>query len=529
MRLEFAVFALTAWGCSSSEFSIASAVDADGSETTVVDDTSAEASPLDDTAIGDEVTADVPIGACVAPGTELFVAPSGSDGAPANGSAGCPFKTIQRALGVATPAITRIVLRKGVYGMSCDGGAPCDTTPITVPSALGLVIAGEAVTSDVTVTGGGDAVFVVPGAAIGFEAMTIVPKKQALAGFGGSGIIFSGPASPSDRAVTRVEIRGHLGTDGAAGTGAAILCKGASTPTIGPSVKLVDGAFGVVVQGTARPRIAGTPAGMVAFSNFGFACVRAAATMASGEKPSFNIDSGPGTMVGVSLSGCGGSAAISIDVANGGTSVIRGVVINKGQSGSGGISVRGTPTVNIAGVSINEAQGVGLYASDTATVMTERTSVLTGTTTGVLLTGSASGQLNSLTANNNAGDGIKCEANAKLSLRGSTLLANKQNGLLVSGNCTAQLGVFGESANNVFNKTSSRNSLSGLCFMSTGAAPTASGSSWSCNRTTTPCLTTAAEVLVRSSALAGAGCTSSVDISEASSLQIAAPGQTCCN
>lgn len=525
-------FAVVALGCSSSDFAISQKTGDAEVETiaadTTVDDTGApsDSTPppddtmVDTTVVGDSAIADVPVSACAAPGTELYVSPLGSNGLPANGSATCPFKTITRALVAATAFTKRINLHKGKYGVACEGGMPCDTSPIVVPITLvGLVIAGQGAVSDVTVAGDGDTVFDVKAPGVGFESMTIEPKKLAAFPNGGHGITYNAASAIAERSITKVEIRGTVPSDGVNGTGAAINLKSAASPMIGPDVKLTNGSYGVWAQASSRARISGTPTSPVSMTNFSGSCVRAAGI--APDRPSVAIDSGTSTSAGVMLAGCGGTGAIVLDTATGVTSTIDKVVINKGAANSGGIVVRSGHTLNASAVTVSNVLGTGFLATGNSVLNVERSSALFTSGAGLAFSDST-GTVGSFTAKSNASDGIRCEGASKVTLRGSELLLNSGNGLLVAGACLADV------ASTIFNKTSSRNAGAGLCFNSTAAAPSASGSTWSC-KITTGCSSGAADLPTRAIPSGAAACAPGVDISEPILATVTATGAVCCN
>ena len=517
----FAVAALL--GCSSSDFSINGTTDSAVTEDGALADTSvADTLVIDDDSLP---SPDVSISPCAPPAGDLYVSPSGFDDGPGNGAAGCPFKTIQRALAAVKPTTARIVLSKGFYGGSCTGGPPCDPSPIVVPATIttGLSIVGDGPTNEVIVQGDDVAVFDVRVGGIGFESLTVNPLKRAVGGLGGTGILFSGAAAGAfERATKNIVVSGSAATDGVAGTGAAINVRGTAQPIIGPNVTLSGGLYGLLVQGDARPRIVGDPAAPVTFKNFGGACVRVAPLLGS-DKPSISVNAGSSAPACATFEGCGGAAALVFDVP-GGASLVLNVLINRGLSGSGGVVVRGAHALTMSGATINDAQSTGILVTDAATLFGGRNSVTNAAGPGLLVSGTAAASLDSFTSHSNAGDGAKCEGSSKLKLGASSLLMNKGNGLYVAGGCTADLAT----AANTYNKTSARNALAGLCFGSTATPPMPSSSNWSCNRTVAGCVTTSADATIRGTFTNGSPCAANVDISELTAGSIAAVTYTTC-
>lgn len=118
-------------------------------------------------------------------------------------------------------------------------------------------------------------------------------------------------------------------------------------------------------------------------------------------------------------------------------------------------------------------------------------------------------------------DGLRCEGSGILKVRESTFLLNKANGVVIVGACEADLGTSADAGLNVFNKTSLRNTTSGLCFAGAGTRPTPSGSTFGCGVAATGC--TAGTPLTT----VATACAASRDITSATSaLSVSTP--KCC-
>lgn len=485
------------------------------------------------------------------PGT-WYVAPTGSDADTAtsgNGSSACPFKTIAKALAksVAAASATTIVLKAGtvaspnVYGTGCSGGAPCDAVPIAIPNTItnGLTLSGAGVTGGVRLTGGAgaaSAVVSVAAPATSISNLTIVPTGNAVNG-GTVGIRWGAAAAASEGSVTSVNIVGVLANGSVAGTGAGIQFTdgNASSPILGPGLTISGGSHSVFVQGNGTPRITGSVASPTALSGSGLACVRVSSGVVA-VTPGIKMDSGAATSNQVTLTNCGGVGGVVVDTAaaGGGSSIDR-VLIQRGLGGSTliGITAATAGAVTVTNTTVKDCGNTGILARNSGVVTVSDSIVdnaggapvsaaLRG---GIVITDSAKATLTNVTSSNNTGDGVRCDSTSTLKLRTSTTLSNVGSGVYVDGACVADLGVSpGDTGKNVFNKTSSRNTLSGLCLHSTAVLYNANESTWSCGRVAAGC--------AAGSPTAQAGsavCRADVDYTAGAGVSLTTGGALCCN
>ncbi|MBI2393281.1 MAG: right-handed parallel beta-helix repeat-containing protein [Deltaproteobacteria bacterium] len=428
------------------------------------------------------------------PGT-WYVGPTGNDTS-GNGSAACPLKTITKAIEKSVGATpTTIVLQKAAtgittYGTGCTGGGTCDTTPILVPSTVtgGLTIKGAGAAADVVVTGGGNNVFGVSVAGVGFESMTIRPTKTGTANTGGHGIVFDYATAGTERTTKDVIISGTLATGAIAGTGSAIIVKGAAAPTIGTGVQLTGGFHGVLVEGTGFATLTGgAAAAQTIVSNFGGACIYVHGTSTTTE-PLLKTSS-DGTTNDVVIRDCGSAGAVVIDTAFAGvgSSISRALITRTtGAATYPGLHLLNKSTVTVANSTITGLLGIGIFAEGTSKLTSTGGLVVTSNVGGGIVlgaTGTASGapaaDIAGASIRSNTGDGILCNVvGGTLKLRNSTLLSNTGNGLRLGGNCAANLGSSSEFGGNTFNTATQQNLESGICSNAGGTliAP----SKWKC-------------------------------------------------
>ena len=413
------------------------------------------------------------------PGT-WYVGPTGND-TTGNGSTTCPFKTIKTALdkSTAAAAATTIILQKAAtgvttYGTGCTGGAPCDVTPLIVPSTItaGLTIKGAGAAADVVVSGGGDNVFGVLTANVSFATLTIVPTKTGTANTGGHGIVFEYATAGTAGTITNVAITGTLATAATAGSGSAIILKGAASETIGTGVTLTGGFHGIRAEGTAKAMLTGGPTtGQTIISNYGGACVFA--TSASTTAAPMIAITSTGATNDVIIRDCGAAGAVVIDTAFGGTaSTISHALITRT---TGGLTYPGLSLLSAGAATINDSSitgllGVGIHAQGTSKLTSTAGLSVTNNVGGVLIgvTGTASGapaaDLAGASIRSNTGDGILCNVvGGTLKLRTTSTIANTGSGLRLGGNCAADLGSTAEFGGNTFNTVTQPNLESGIC------------------------------------------------------------------
>lgn len=437
------------------------------------------------------------------PGT-FYVATTGNDTS-GNGSASCPFKTVTKAVttSVGATVATTIVLQKAAtgvatYGTGCTGGAPCDTTPITVPATItnGLLIKGAGNPSDVLVTGGGNSVFLVSTAGVGFESMTIVPTKTGATNAGGHGLEYNYATAGTEGVIKNVVINGSYA--GGSGTGTSIYLKGVAAPTIGTGVILTGGFNGIRAEGTSAGKITGGPtAAQTIISNFGGACVYVTSTSTTAA-PSLTASS-TGATKDIIVRDCGAIGAIAIDTSFAGTgSSFSGVQVLRSTAGPTfpGLHLLKAGRASMSSSTITGLLDVGVWAEQTSTLSSTAGLVVTSNGFGGVLLGglpaaSATGSpaidlTGASIRSNTGGDGIHCNVvGGSVKLRDTAVLANSGSGLRLAGNCTADLGSASASGGNTFNTATQANAESGICSNAGGtivaparwkcAAPPASG------------------------------------------------------
>jgi len=487
------------------------------------------------------------------PGT-WYVGTTGNDTS-GNGSAACPFKTVTKAITstVGASAATTIILQKAAtgiatYGGTCTGGAPCDASPILVPSTItaGLVIKGAGTAAEVVVTGAGNNVFGVSAPGVGFESMTITPTKTGTANTGGHGIVYDYPTAGTEGVIKDVAITGTLATGAIAGTGTAILLKGAAAPTIGTGVRLTGGFHGIRAEGTSTGKISGGPTtAQTIISNFGGACVYV--TSASTTAAPMVMISSTSTTKDVIIRDCGTAGAVVIDTMFAGTgSTIDHTSITK--TVGGGIypgvvllskalaTVKSTSITGLAADGIDVGSVISGTSIGAKLILAGGVSVtgnLGVTTVGVKIIESGVADIDGLVSSENGSHGLDCNSKQSdpafgksVRIRNSAFLKSTAgNGVLIEGICTADLAAAG----NVFNTADQANGLSGICMDSTGGTLTVTSGTWKCE---TPA-TTASCILGTPSTPAGGAkvnCFAGVDITNrtGSSGVTAGPPQSCC-
>ena len=454
------------------------------------------------------------------PGT-LYVAPEGSDvDSPysANGSQLCPFKTAAHAISKVTSTSTTIVLQRAksgagptIYGSGCTGGVPCDATPIVVPNTVtgALLIEGNGTSSDVVVTGDGNAVFAVNTPFTGFLSLSIVPTKKVTIGgpgVGGHGIVFDHAGATGT--VSNVTIRGTTPTATIAGTGEGIWLRQTAALPLGSNVIITQMLHGVLVNDGASARLTGASGASIDISNTGEACIRVASSTAASIS----------TSGAVTLRDCAGAGALVIDV--GATPAapasLADVLITKSALFTGsfdgihllnrasanvsnssisvpgnGMVAEGSSSLSVASTTIDGSGGAGIRAQGSAKLTIAGGVKTTNGARGVVITNSATANIDGLTSTGNGpspvnGDGLSCDSSGNdttlggdtIKLRNSSFLLNSANGVVLNGICLADLGSGGVSGN-TFNTATQKNTLSGLCYLS-GANAVAVDSRWAC-------------------------------------------------
>ena len=143
----------------------------------------------------------------------------------------------------------------------------------------------------------------------------------------------------------------------------------------------------------------------------------------------------------------------------------------------------------------SSAGGAGIEATDSSSLTIAAGSggsgvVVSGNAVnGVHIGGVAQARVDALISTGNA-NGLVCDASSSgvtgvnLLLHGSTLLENRNDGALIAAPpggapCVADLGSI-NTGNNVYNVTSRKNGLVGLCYLPLTVAATASTSTWDC-------------------------------------------------
>ncbi len=516
-------------GCGSPEYSLGDDRGPDTAVTSDSGDASAEA--------GD--------GGCAAPVPgEWHVAPTGSDST-GNGSASCPWKTIAFALS-ATKVAANVVLHKGTYGFSC-ASPPCDATPIVIAPTVpvGTRIVGQGAPADVTVRGDTAAppagsvasVFSVAAKGIGFANLTVRPGFAGTSLKGSFGLHYTAPASPgAEGRIENVVISSSRTTLTVPGPAAAIgwATTAGASPTIGPGVTLDGGYMSLAIFGSAAPTITGTAALPTVFKNAGALCIYVDTTSTTTAPRVHVVTDTPGVST-VTLKDCGTVAAVVVETPNATTpSTFDRLTITRTLAGDtfnglhatigGGISVTNSRIENLLGDGIYADSGGGAGGLG-GSFDVKDTTITGGGRHGVQLRASARANIVGLTATANALDNLHCANNAKLKVRGSSLLGSLGgSGLAIRDACAADLGSGSDPGGNVFNKTGSRNALSGLCFGSDAAAAvTASSSTFSCDWSGAGCTASSFPTVS-----IGASCAAKVDITVSSVGKVVTTTPTCC-
>ncbi len=453
---------------------------------------------------------------------EWHVSPVGSDIQTlysGNGSSSCPLKTVTRAIALASAdgMSATIFLHKSmsptVYGKGCTGGQPCDTDfqvyAQSVSQSLTLVGDGSA---DIVLTGDWISVVTLNANAgpLVIDKLSIVPTRQASSSsMGGTGITISN----STVTITNTMIQGITPTGAGTGTWLGLNVNANSgTVTIGPGVSISGGAYGVVGNGggNVNTTLIGSPSAPSSVSGASLGCLTQTniATTIAGTK-------------NVSVTNCGGTAvsrAANID----------GLVLsNNGSSLGGTIGVGGAGTIANTDVSDIGGDGIDVPAGINTTIAGGVT-VKNVTGSGVHVhsnAGLAQASITGLTANGNQGDGVRCDGSAAaVALRSSSLIGNAGNGLLAFGSCQVDLGAASVAGANVFDTTTSKNGLAGLCLLeSQSDVIVASGSTFSCGYSGIGCTSTGTPTMITA-----ASCQIS-DITVASGLSFSAPNSECCD
>jgi len=467
--------------------------------------------------------------ACPAPSAgQWFVAPTGSDSESlyaGNGSQGCPFKTIGKAIAktVGSGVRTTITLAASsgavpnVYGVACTGGPPCDSGPIVIPTGFtaGLTIAGSSLPDRTVVELDSTAVFEVRSPSVSFRALTV--RADMAAAPGNSGIVYDAPASPASLGSVVSEVNLVASS---ASVGSNLLARGFANPTLGPSLTSTGAQHALILEGAATVTVTGAFEAGTTLASSVQDCVLVRST-AAGATPTLAINGSGGHYV--LITGCGGSG-ILIDTALAGT----GSTVNNADitGGLGGVPFRGVRLLSAArllltNTSIAGTGDVGIAAEDNATLTTGFQVVLTRLTTGLVVSGNASANLSFLSAGQNTVDGVRCDSGS-LRLRNTILVNNGRHGANVQGGCAADLG-----GPNTYNTTASRNGASGLCYQSSVAA-TVTMSTWSCNRalgSTPPCVAGDPTLTTAISST----CAGTRDITHALNQLSVPSGHTCCS
>jgi hypothetical protein len=246
------------------------------------------------------------------------------------------------------------------------------------------------------------------------------------------GILFDGVMRGS---ITDAVVQGALG---GTSPGTMIIANGGSQPRIGPGVEVTGGNTGITALGMSRASVTGTAAEPTVISRATNSCVDIENSDPNG---AFSMVAGdPG---GVVVRDCGGPA----------------VYVNTRVATAGAFF----ELVRITRVSGNAFDGITLMDHGVATIHNSQINNLLGD--GVVLRGSAFLQVLGGVISGNSGDAIDCSENASLRLGSASLNANGGNGLYVHGACRYDAMAFQEGVH-VFNTTTAKNGLSGLCYVS---------------------------------------------------------------
>jgi hypothetical protein len=354
-----------------------------------------------------------------------------------------------------------------------------------------------------------------------------------------------------------------------------------SNPVFGPGLTVSGGQRSVYVEGgTSSPRLTASAGAPTSLRGSSLECVRVDSSSIS-DAPSIRIDSGPGALASfVTISDCGGFGGVVIKTAFGGTgSTIDRTIITRNSVATmdtgvvlldasvvaitnssisnltgrgieaddtsqltvtgtnvtscgtvngflpGGVVLRTNATATLTGSSIGRNTGHGIACADSALVIVKSSTAGGNTLHGISVSGGCTIDLDGVTASTNTLDGVHCEGLTKLKLRRSVTLANGNNGVFVGGSCAANLGAAGDLGANEYNRTSTRNTRSGLC-LTTAATYDADGSSWSCDRGNPPggC----AGGTPTSPAVPPLNCATGVDYTATAGVVVSTSGATCC-
>jgi hypothetical protein len=564
-------------GADSSTLDAASPDGSDASGGADASDASASDAPASDASDG---------ATCTAPAAGvLYVAPTGSD-TTGNGSSGCPFVTITKALSMTVGAsgVTTIVVASGtsgtpfVYGTGCTaGGSHCDAVPIVVTPAMsgGLLIEGTSSDPNATVVAGGSsasdtAVFTVNAPYVGFRNLTVAPKRVATGAGAGRvagavGIRFRAlaVAAGPEGAVTNVVVSGVSRGNTTESTGSGIEISGGTSPQIGPGVTVVGGDHSVLVTQAAsgtpaasKPTITSSVAAPSFFHSAQFACVRVESTNAgAAAMPTATLTATSSNDPGrLHLQDCGGNGAVVVDTVSAGTAVdVTDTLIDTSSVNApayygiqlvhAGVLTAGTEVTVTATHEVSAGVGAGIEAGGTSllTITPSASASLAGVLvtrnfgSGVHVTGNAVAVIDGLLSSINGRSGLVCDAApatagaTNLTLRNSSLLSNSVHGAFITGAaggsaCVADLGSPSAAGNNVFNRTSKVNGHMGLCYLGTTAA-SATGSTWGCGLSAATACTPATGTTP--APLVVASCDLVGDSNTSAMLTVALP-QTCC-
>ena len=444
---------------------------------------------------------------CICPAPtpgQLFVSTTGSD-VTGNGSSSCPFATIQTAvdtIAAAPPAGASSITLK-------HSGAPAVYTPaaqVVIPATIanGITIQGDGTSSDVKVVGPATAAWVFNSAAPGTSFTNLTVQATNTASPGG-GIQVNAAAATTEGSFTSMVV---LGVGGPAPTNDGIRIKGGASPQIGPGVTISGGRNGIQVTdsatGTAsHVRIVSATGAQVNISGTTTACIQVDTTSPTTAVPYITVSSTGGASAPTHLTDCGTYGILSNLASAPPGNGIFDVLIDRTATGAlfTGIRLQGNSPTTMSDVSIS---GVGPGAVGFPGIQVEGVTPLsitgnvfsTGNNRGVYVTGNAIANITGLTASNNTGsansDGFKCDSvspvsGATVTLRNSTFLGNEGKGAFFQGSCVGDLGSSSAAGNNTYNQTGSKNTGTGLCYLTTttaaGIDATPFTSIWSC---TTP-------------------------------------------
>jgi hypothetical protein len=298
-----------------------------------------------------------------------------------------------------------------------------------------------------------------------------------------------------------------VGIGGVTPTNDGIRVLGGASPQIGPGVAITGGANGINVTDSAtvgstasHPTLLSAAGAQTSITGTGTNCVRVFS--ASAQLPTIGIGSSDAATP-VHLADCAaatGGAGILVNeggpAANG---FARLLIDRTSVVGFTGILIQGASTVSLGEDTVSGVGGTGIRAEGTSGLTIGGLVTSSGNTRGVYITGNATATISGLTATGSIGavdsDGLRCDSigfvpgsGITVKVRNSTFLSNQGSGVFVSApggvagaGCTADLGSAADSGSNVYNKTATRNTRVGLCYVST-SAPTSTPftSTWSC-------------------------------------------------